>query len=340
MKGISLPQPGRIEIVDIPEPALGPDDVLVEVGYVGLCGSDLLAYRGLSAMVTYPRIPGHEVGGVVAAVGAAVPKRVRAGVRVTVSPYSECGACPACRAGRTNTCRLNQTLGVQRDGALTERIAIHHSKVYASDSLSMDELALVEPLSVGSHAVTRGRVRDGDTVLVIGCGAVGLGAIAAAARAGATVMAADIDEAKLALAAKLGAQHTVNSANDDPAARVAAITNSEGVSVAIEAVGMPATWRLALDSVSVAGRVVVIGYAKEPASIDTRLVIGKELDLLGSRNALGEFASVIATLEERTLPFTDLITRVVPFETAAQAFADWSASPQAFTKILVEVKPG
>ena len=124
MKAVSMKQPGQVEVIDVPEPVLGPEDVLVEMKYVGLCGSDLSAFRGLSPMVSYPRIPGHEVAGVIIAKGESVPERIALGAKVTVSPYTNCGLCPACRIGRINTCQFNQTLGVQRDGALTERITL------------------------------------------------------------------------------------------------------------------------------------------------------------------------------------------------------------------------
>ncbi len=337
MRAISLSRPEQIEIVDLPEPELGPEEVLVAVHFVGLCGSDLNAYRGLSPMVSYPRIPGHEVSGVVIGKGAHVPVTIELGARVTISPYTECGTCPACRIGRSNCCQFNQTLGVQRDGALTERIAIHHSKVFTSAKLSAEEMALVEPISVGYHAANRGRIGETDCVLVLGCGTIGLGAVAAAARKGATVIGVDVDDAKLELACKLGAHHTINSTREDAAASIADLTNKEGVNVAIEAVGLPATYRMVVESVAFAGRVVCIGYAKEEVSFPTRLFVSKELDILGARNALHVFPSVIRMLEERQRPFTDLITKVTPFADTAQAFEEWNAAPSKFTKILVHV---
>ncbi len=207
MKAISLPEPGKVQIVDVPEPQLGPEDVLVEIGYAGLCGSDLGMYRGTFAIGTYPRIPGHEVSGTIVDRGSQVPDSVQDGARVTLWPYSECGICPACRLGRINTCQFNETLGLQRDGAMVERFAIHYSKVFSSQALTLEELALVEPMSVGYHAANRGQVSETDSALVIGCGTIGMGAVAAAVRKGATVIAADVDDGKLELARRFGAQH-------------------------------------------------------------------------------------------------------------------------------------
>ena len=337
MKAISLSAPRKVEITDIASPQLGSEDVIVEVHYVGLCGSDLTTYRGLFPLVTYPRIPGHEVSGIIVAKGQGVPESIDEGDKVTLSPYSHCGVCPACRVGRPNCCQFNQTLGVQRDGAMTSRVAIHHGKVFSSEVLSLEELALVEPLSVGYHAANRGRVTEVDTVLVIGCGTIGIGVVAAAVRKGATVMASDIDDSKLAKTKKFGAHYTINSTQEDVLAVVDDLTNHEGVNVAIEAVGLPETFRLAIDAVAFAGRVVYIGYAKERVSYDTTNFVRKELDIMGSRNALRVFPAVIKMMEKRQQPFTELITGIYPFDKTAQAFHDWDAAPGKFTKILIDM---
>jgi L-galactonate 5-dehydrogenase len=338
MKAIFMPSPRQVEIVDIPEPHVGPEDVLVEVSYVGLCGSDLGMYRGALTIGTYPRIPGHEVSGTIIAKGGSVPDSIREGSRVTLWPYTECGLCPACRVGRPNCCQFNQTLGLQRDGAMAERFAIHYTKVFTSDVLSLKELVLVEPMSVGYHAANRGEVSEVDSVLVIGCGTIGLGAVAASVRKGATVTVADVDDAKLELAARFGAQHTINSVHQDLLEAVSRLTNGEGVDVAIEAVGLPETFRHAVDTVCYAGRVVYVGYAKEEVCYDTTHFVRKELDIRGSRNALRVLPAVIQMLAGRHQPFEELITRVYPVAHTGQAFQDWDADPGAFAKILVDMR--
>ena len=335
MKAISLSEPKRLEIIDIPEPEVGPEDVLVDVRFIGLCGTDLNSYRGRLALLTYPRIPGHEVSGLILAKGQTVPDAIKIGSQVTLSPYTNCGICPACRSGRPNCCQFNETLGVQRDGAMMDRFAIHYSKVFASEILTLQELALVEPLSVGYHAANRGRVSEIDTVMVIGCGTIGIGVMVAAARKGATVIAVDIDDNKLASARAFGAQYTINSQKQNVLEEVARLTNSEGVSVAIEAVGLPGTFRLAIEAVSYAGRVVYVGYAKEAVTYDTTDFVRKELDILGSRNALRVFPAVIKMLEKRERPFGNLVTRVFPFVDTARALRAWDDNPAEFTKILV-----
>lgn len=338
MKAVSITAPKKVEIVDIPTPEMGPEDVLLEVHYVGMCGSDLNAYRGRAALVSYPRIPGHEISGIVAAKGEKVPDSISVGDKAMVSPYTTCGVCPACRSGRPNCCQYNQTLGVQRDGAMSPWFVAHYTDVFTSSELSLEELALVEPISVGYHAANRGQVSEVDTVLVIGCGTIGIGVIAACARKGATVIVSDIDDGKLALAQKFGAQHTINSAKQDVLSEIAKLTRNEGVNVAIEAVGLPGTFRLAVEAVCYAGRVVYIGYAKKEVTYNTTDFVRKELDIRGSRNALRVFPAVIKMIARRQFPFTGLITKIYPLEQAGDALANWDLDPARFTKILIDTR--
>jgi 2-desacetyl-2-hydroxyethyl bacteriochlorophyllide A dehydrogenase len=339
MKALQIDREGSTRLVTIapPEPAAG--DVLLRVHTVGFCGSDLNTYRGLNPLVTYPRIPGHELAGVVESVGAAVPAdRFAPGMHVTVVPYTACGACPACRRGRANACRDNQTLGVQREGALTELVAVPWEKVLRADGLSARELALVEPLSVGFHAVDRGRVDARDTVLVIGCGAVGLGAIAGAAQRGARVIAVDVDEAKLALGRQAGATETIDTRAGALHDRVLALTAGDGADVVIEAVGLPETFVAAVAEVAFTGRVVYIGYAKAPVTFDTSHFVKKELDILGSRNATADdFRAVMTMLRGGAFPVDGAVSRVVALEDAGAALHDWSAHPAAITRIHVDL---
>jgi threonine dehydrogenase-like Zn-dependent dehydrogenase len=313
--------------------------VLLQIRRLGYCGTDLNTFRGFNPLVTYPRIPGHEIGAVIVEVTPGVPAQFQPGQATTVLPYTTCGQCPSCRSGRVNACRSNQTLGVQRDGALTEFIAVPWEKLVRSEKLSLAEHALVEPLSVGFHAVERGRVTGADTVLVFGCGMIGLGAISGAALlGGARVIAVDVDDAKLAMARKAGAAETINSKSVNLHDTLQTLTNGDGPGVVIEAVGLPATFRAAVDEVAFAGRVVYIGYAKEAVSYETKYFVMKELDILGSRNAtLKNFADVIRVLESGRYPVNETITRTVAFAAAGDALAGWAADPARITKIQVEM---
>lgn len=338
MKAVVLEAPGAVVVKDVPEPApASSDEILLEVRLIGLCGSDLNSFRGRNPLVSFPRIPGHEVAAVVAETNPAHPEWP-AGTAVTLSPYSHCGQCASCLRQRYNACQNNQTLGVQREGALRERIWAPASRLYRAN-LSLKELCLVEPLTVGFHAAARGRVAAGEVVAVFGCGGVGLGAVSGAAFRGATVVAIDVDDAKLATARKAGAAHTVHSGRDNLHESLAALTGGRGPDVMIEAIGLPQTFRAAVEEVAFTGRVVYIGYAKEPVSYETKLFVQKELDIMGSRNALpDDFRDVIRMLEAGGFPVDDAVTKIVPIDEAPAVMKEWSEHPERFTKIMVEVK--
>jgi 2-desacetyl-2-hydroxyethyl bacteriochlorophyllide A dehydrogenase len=338
MKAFLINSPGVTSIRDIPEPVPGVGDVLLRVRAAGFCGTDLSSFRGVNPLVSYPRIPGHELGCTIEAVGSAVPGEFRIGQDVLVHPYKPCGCCTACLQQRPNCCRDNETLGVQREGGMTELIAVPWETLYTSDTLSLREMALVEPLTIGYHAVQRGRVKPADSVAVLGCGAIGLGVAAAAANEGASVIAIDVDDRKLTLAQKAGAQHIVNSASSDLHHELLKLTHGHGPHVIIEAVGLPQTFRAAVDEACFAGRVVYIGYAKQTVEYDTRHIVQRELDIMGSRNALADdFRAVIAFLERGTFPVDDVVTHVVRLANAGEALAAWNANPAEFTKIHVEI---
>ncbi len=339
MKALRIVEAGRTEIVDIAEPAPpGPGDVLLRVAVVGLCGTDLNTFRGRNPLVTYPRIPGHEVSAIVEACGPSVGDALPSGTPVFVVPYNPCRRCTACRQGRFNTCRDNETLGVQRDGAGTEKIVVPADRLLTREGLSLGSMALVEPLTVGYHAAERARVAPGDAVAVFGCGGVGVGAIAAAARRGGRVVAIDVDDRKLELARRAGAAEAVNSKTRDVHEALLALTGGDGPLVVIDAVGVPATVRAAVEEVAFAGRVVFLGYTPEEVKLRTKLFVQKELDVLGTRNANpSDFAPVAAMLAERPDLADALVTRVVALEEAGTALAEWSADPAGVSKIHVDV---
>ena len=338
MRALWIDGPGRVRLGEAAEPEPGPGELLLRVRTVGFCGSDLNTFRGLNPLVSYPRIPGHEIAATVERVGAGVPEPFREGLDVTVVPYTACGRCAACRRGRVNACRDNQTLGVQRDGALRDWIVVPWEKVVSAERLSLRELALVEPLSVGARAIDRARAGAGEVVAVLGCGAVGLGAVAAAAARGAVVVAVDVDDRKLEIARKAGAAHVINSAAASLTEQLRALTGGDGPAVVVEAVGLPETFVAAVTEVAFAGRVVYIGYAGAPVTYDTAQFVKKELDILGSRNAtLEDFRAVIRMLERGNFPVNDTVTRVVPFEEAGEALRAWAADPRAVTRIHVEL---
>ncbi|MCC7492796.1 MAG: zinc-binding alcohol dehydrogenase family protein [Fimbriimonadaceae bacterium] len=336
MRALIITAPGEVSLGTAADPQVGVGEVLLRPRIVGYCGSDLNTFRGNNPLVAYPRIPGHEIAATIEAVGPEVPACWQPGLTVTVSPYLGCGTCSACRVGRSNCCAVNRTLGVQCEGGLCDLLVMPHSKLVSSPRLSLRELAMVEPLTIGAHAVARGQIAADDTVAVLGAGTIGLGVIAAAARAGGRVIAVDLDEAKLDMARACGAAEVIAAGREDVAGRIRELTAGEGPRVTVEAIGLPATFQLAVDVACHAGTVVYIGYAKLPVEYDTKQFILKELDIRGSRNALPrDFESVIAMLEAGAFPLDQAITRSVPLAEGPAALREWSADPAAVTKIQV-----
>ena len=337
MKAIQISEPSVMKVIDIAEPQMGDDEVLLKMKYVGFCGSDLSTFRGGNPMVKMPVVPGHEVGAEIVSVGKNVPEGLKSGMTVTVNPYTNCGKCASCRNGRVNACQHNETLGVQRWGAMREYLVLPWEKVIPAGLLTPRTCALVEPMSVGFHAVSRAQVTDIDVVMVIGCGMVGMGAVVRSAQRGATVVAVDIDDEKLVLARQMGASYTINSKTEDIHARLLEMTSGFGPDVVIEAVGSAPTYQLAVDEVAFTGRVICIGYAKTEVSFQTKYFVQKELDIRGSRNAQpSDFRAVIHYLERGTCPVDQLISRVVKPEEAFEAMQQWDVSPGKVFRILVD----
>ena len=336
MKAIQISGERQMEIVNIAEQELKANEVLLRLEYIGFCGSDLNTWLGKNPMVKMPVIPGHEVGAVIEKVGADVPEILKPGMVVTCNPYTNCGKCASCRNQRVNACEHNETLGVQRNGAMREFIALPWEKIIPAEGLDPRTCALIEPMSVGFHAVNRAQVTDIDTVVVIGCGMVGLGAIVRSALRGAAVIAADIDDEKLALAKELGATYTVNTKTEDAHAKLQEFTAGFGPDVIIEAVGSAPTYQMAVNEVAFTGRVICIGYAKTDVSFQTKFFVQKELDIRGSRNDQpADFRAVIHYLQRGTCPVDRLISNEVAPEDAPEAMRQWAENPGKVFRILV-----
>lgn len=337
MKAVRISAPSEMGVVEIERPAIKADEVLVKIKYVGFCGSDLNTYLGRNPMVKMPVIPGHEVGAIIEEVGSEVPESLKPGMVVTLNPYTNCGHCASCRNGRYNACEHNETLGVQRQGVMCEYAALPWTKIIPAGNIPVRSCALIEPMSVGFHAVSRGEVTDNSFVMVIGCGMVGLGAVVRASVRGAIVIAADIDDEKLSLAKEAGATYTVNTKTEDVHKRIQEITGGLGADVVIEAVGSPVTYVLAVNEVGFTGRVVCIGYAKSDVAFQTKLFVQKELDIRGSRNATpSDFRAVINCINTGKYPIEKFISKVVKPEDAADAMKEWSENPGKVFRVLVE----
>lgn len=336
MKTIEIIQAGTIQLGEREKPEPKAGELLLKLKYVGFCGSDLSTYLGKNPLVKYPRVPGHEISAVIESMGENVPENFSPGQAVTVVPYTNCGQCTSCKQKRFNACRYNETLGVQRDGAMAEYVVVPWQKVLAEKELTDLELALVEPLTVGFHAIDNGKVTDSDTVLVFGCGMIGSGAIVRANLRGATVIAVDIDDDKLAVAKQMGADFIINSMKQNLHDELVKITNDNGPTVVIEAAGNPITYKQAIEEVAFAGRVVCIGYAGSEVSFATKLWVQKELEIMGSRNANpSDFDAVMKYLRTNEIDESLLVSQIVEPEDAPEAMKNWAEAPGKVMKILV-----
>ena len=331
-----LRETGYVEVAERP---VGAGEVRLRVDCVGFCGSDLNTYRGFNPLVKLPRIPGHEISATIVERGEGVPDAWRIGQTVTVSPYTSCGMCSSCLKGRPNCCRWNETLGVQRDGAMTASIVVPWTKLYDASGIAAEHVALIEPLTVGGHAADRSGAMEDDVAVVIGCGAVGLGAVLGLAQKNVRrVVAVDVDDGKLALAGEFGATDAVNSAKCDLHEALQEMTGGNGPNVVVEAVGLPATFRAAVDEVAFAGTVTYIGYAKAPVEYQTKLFVQKELDIRGSRNATPQnFRRVIDFARRGLFPVGKMLTKAYGFADAGKALADWDAAPGKVCRLAVKI---
>lgn len=288
MKRVVFAAPYQIQLEDVPDPLRRPDEVLLRVRSVGICGSDLHTYRGSSTLVQYPVVPGHELCcEVLESEGALAP-----GTTVVIEPLLACGVCYPCRVGRCNCCESLRVLGVQTDGGMAEKISLPLKNLHPLPAGTDPSCGpLVETLSIGFHACKRARVGKGDRVLVIGAGPVGLGAALIAKDKGATVGIVDMIDTRLSLAHEVGIDRTFRG---DEGWQSHVLRRFDGAPhVVIEAVGSPRTLEAALEVVSAAGRVVFVGWTSESPPWRPDHFLKKELELLGSRNSCGIFPEVI-----------------------------------------------
>jgi alcohol dehydrogenase len=343
MKAISLDQPQKFRLIDTAEPsAPEPGDALVKVHRVGICGTDYGGYLGKMPFFSYPRIPGHELGVEVLAIGEGVTN-VKPGDRCSVEPYLNCQKCYACRRGHTNCCEHNKTLGVMCDGGLAERYLLPARKLHISRKLTFDQLALVETLAIGCHAVNRGAPQPGEHVLVIGAGPIGLSAVEFAKLSGARTIVMDMNAARLAFVrAKMGVPDTIELTPGGEGAAVEQLntmTNGQLADVVIDATGSNKSMAAALAYCSFAGRLVYVGITQQEVSfLHAPIMHRREVSIMASRNALPpDFTRIIALIEEGKIDTVPWITHHAAFDTMIDAFPAWLKPETGVIKAVVEV---
>ena len=335
MKVVRVAQPGEIEVVDAPVPTPGAGEALVKVSYAGICGSDLQTFTGNQPFASYPRVPGHEWSGVIAELPSPAPG-LAVGDLVTGNPYFNCGQCYSCRRGLVNCCSDNQTMGVHRDGAFSEYIVMPVERLYPAVGLDPKHVAMVEPFSIGWHAMNRARVTERDRVLVIGAGAIGMLTMVSALARGAEVHIADVVASRLAIAERLGAASIINLAGREIEQVVSELTDGDGFDVVGEATGLPVSFLNAMTASAFGGRIALIGNGKREVSFNQSLIIKKELDVLGSRNSLDAFVPLIELLQAGKVDIAPVLTDVVPASETIAAMQGLLDDPAANVKVLVE----
>ncbi len=339
MKALQLEKPQswrRIEIAEPPAPAAG--EALVRVQRVGICGTDLGGYLGKMPFFSYPRIPGHELGVEVVAVGVGVTK-VKPGDRCSVEPYLNCQLCYSCRRGFTNCCEHHKTLGVMCDGGLTERIILPARKLHLAGKLTPDQCALVETLAIGCHAVDRGNPKAGENVLIIGAGPIGLSALEFAKLSGARVIVMDISEGRLAFVReRMGVPDTLLVRGDDfDVKALAGLTNGQLADVVIDATGSNKSMARAMEFAAFAGRVVFVGITQQNLEFPHAPVLHRrELTLMASRNALSrDFTRIIGLIEQGKIDTVPWITHHAAFNDVPDVFPSWLKPETGVIKAVV-----
>lgn len=337
MKAIVCRQAGQLQFVDVPEPAPKDGEAVVRITRIGICGTDMHAFRGNQPFFTYPRILGHELSGVVEQIG---PNEdgLRQGDQVSIIPYMHCGKCIACRCGKTNCCTEMKVIGVHIDGGMRERIAVPTGNLIRTNGLTPDQSAVLEPLAIGAHAVRRSELRAGEIALVIGAGPIGLGVMALAKRRGAVVIAMDVNDERLAFCrAWAGADHTVNALRD-PGPELAFITGGDWPTAVFDATGNAQSMAEAFQWVAHGGKLIYVGLVKGDIAFHDPEFHKREVTLLGSRNATRpDFDAVRQAMEDGALDVERYITHRAPFEQAIGQFEGWLKPESRVVKAMVEL---
>ena len=337
MKAIIISEPGKIEIGEVPMPEVKENEALLKIKYVGICGADLASYTGNQPFTTYPRIPGHEFSAEIVEIPEN-DKGLKAGDIVTCNPYFNCCECYSCKRGYVNCCTDNQTMGVQRDGAFCEYVAMPVERIYAGKGLSAEELALIEPFSISQHAVSRAEIKKTDNVLVIGAGPIGLFALLAAKQKCNRIVVADILDNRLELAKEYGADAVVNTKETSLAEFTNEFTDGNGFDVCIEACGAPETFLGCIDNAAFAGNIILIGNGKRETSFNHSILLKKELNVHGSRNALkDDFINNIDIVASGKADVMKMVSGIYDMNNATEAFEALKNNNGTLAKLLIKI---
>lgn len=337
MKSIVCEQPDLFIFKEIEEPERTQGSALVRIRRIGICGTDLHAYKGKQPFFTYPRILGHELAGIIEEIGEN-ELGLQAGDQVSIIPYMHCGKCIACRNGKTNCCTDMQVFGVHIDGGMRERVSVPLSHLIQTNGLTLDQSALLEPFSIGMHAVRRSELRTGEVVLVIGAGPIGLGVMAFAKQKGATVIAMDLNEERLDFCRKWAKVDYSVNASQNPSEQIASITGGDYPTIVFDATGNQRSMTDAFRYVGHGGKLVYVGLVREEITFNDPEFHKREMTVMGSRNAtLEDFDQVMAALKSGTIHVEQYITHRVPFGEMIAHFDSWLLPEEKVIKAVIEL---
>ncbi len=336
MKSVVCIEPGILEIQEIAKPTVKPGHVLVKIKRVGICGTDLHAFNGNQPFFQYPRVLGHELAGEIESVGEGVSLEV--GKSVYIIPYLACEKCIACRHGRTNCCTDMKVLGVHLDGGMCEFLQVPENYVVVTQGLDHDQLAVVECLAIGAHAVRRGQIKAGTNVLVVGTGPIGMGIVQFAKEAGARVLVMDVNIERLEFCKQqLGADDII-VAGIGAAEKLASLTNNECAVTVFDATGNPAAMEAGFNFVAHGGSYVLVSVVKSNINFSDPEFHKREMSLLGSRNATREdFEHVINCLINNKVTVDTMITHRGALLDLPELIKDWIQPSFGVIKAVVEV---
>jgi 2-desacetyl-2-hydroxyethyl bacteriochlorophyllide A dehydrogenase len=341
MKTIRLEEPGRLALFSAEEPpptSIQPEEALVRVHRIGVCGTDIHAFSGRQPFFSYPRILGHELGVEVVAVGSST-KNVKPGDRCSVEPYLDCGSCIACRRSKPNCCVNLQVLGVHTDGGMREAFVVPSRKLHPSESLTLDQLALVETLGIGCHAVERARVEASEFALVIGTGPIGLAVVQFAIEAETQVIILDINPKRLEFCREqLGASHVINAASEDPLEALKRITSGDLPTAVFDATGNPKSMMGAFEYPAHGGRLIFVGLFQGDITFNDPNFHRRELTVFASRNARPEdFTRIIDLVEGGRIDTSPWITHRASLVDVVEEFPRWTKPETGVIKAMIEV---
>lgn len=335
MKAVEITKPGEIKLVEKEMIKANEGEALLKVMYCGICGADVASYTGNQPFTTYPRIPGHEFSAQI----VEIPENDRGlkpGDIITCNPYFNCGECYACKRGIVNACHDNQTMGVQCDGSFQEYISMPIERIIDGKGLSAKELALIEPFSISCHALSRAEVKEGDNLLIMGAGPIGLFALMKAKAMGARVLIADMLSSRLALAKEYGADCIVNVKETALHEACTEFTEGNGFDVCVEACGAPETFLSCIDEAAHGANIILIGNGKRETTFVHSIILKKELNIFGSRNAYTkDFEELINLVKDGKADIMKIVSGVYDKENAAEAFEALKNNDGSLAKLLI-----